>query len=505
MTKIKAAGIALLGVIILASYFIYPHISISWRAAQTALPGNTATTEPKSASLPSINPAGQGKVWVCPMHPEIMQDHPGTCPICGMELVESRNPAAHDHSVHVDSASIQKLGVRLASARKSPISQEIRAYGNVTADESAMYNVHSNFDGWIKKSYIHSIGQHIEKGQVIYEIYSPELIMQQKEYLNFMSRRNQILQTIGDVRLQENEYVMDLLMQLSRERTKFIYENIGVDTIQKIEDSRQPVEVVKILAGESGVVTQINAREGSFATPSATLFTLANVSKVWVTVTLYPDQAEQVKNGDEVTIISPDNQAIKSRLSFVNPVADNNKVSARMEMDNSQLHLRPGSFVGVTIHARPHEALVVPGSAVLRTGEGNVVMLHRGEGHFLPVYVDTGIENEDAIEITDGLQPGAEVAVNGQFLLDSAASMNAAVERMQSHEHMKPNEGVKPHEDMKPAESKKSDESMKLGDGMKSSESMEPMAGMKPGEDTKQIEHMEPEMHDGKPEKRDAR
>jgi membrane fusion protein, copper/silver efflux system len=438
MTKIKAAGIALLGVIFLASYFIYPHISILWLAAQTTSPGIAATSGTKTSSLPGINPAGQGKVWVCPMHPEIMQDHPGTCPICGMELVESNNPSAHDHSIHVDSASIQKLGVRLASVKKSPISQEIRAYGNVTVDEDKLYNIHSKFDGWIKKSYIHSVGQRIEKGQVIYEIYSPELIMQQKEYLKFVARRNQILQTMGDVTLQENEYVMDLLMELSKERTKFLYEDIGTETIQQLEDSRQPVEVVKILAGESGVVTQINAREGSFATPSATLFTLANVSRVWVAVTLYPDQANLVKNGDEVTITGSDGHAIKAKLDFVNPVADNNKVSARVAIDNSQLHLRPGSFVDMTIHALPHEALVVPSSAVLRSGQGDVVMLHRGEGHFLPVYVETGIESGDLIEITDGIQAGAEVAVNGQFLLDSAASMSAAVERMQSHEHIAP-------------------------------------------------------------------
>lgn len=443
MTKIKAAGIALLSVIILAAYFGYQHISISW------LDANTASPNVKTSSLPSINPAGQGKVWVCPMHPEIMQDHPGTCPICGMDLVESNNPSAHDHSIHVDSASIQKLGVRLASVKKSPISQEIRAYGNVTVDEDKLYNIHSKFDGWIKKSYIHSVGQRIGKGQVIYEIYSPELIMQQKEYLKFVARRNQILQTMGDVTLQENEYVMDLLMELSKERTKFLYEDIGTETIQQLEDSRQAVEVVKILAGESGVVTQINARAGSFATPSATLFTLANVSRVWVAVTLYPDQSSQVKNGDNVTITGPDGngsgkQTIKAHLEFVNPIADNNRASARVAIDNSQLHLRPGSFVDVTIHAEPREALVVPSSAVLRSGQGDVVMLYRGDGHFLPVYVETGIENGDLIEITDGIQQGAEVAVNGQFLLDSAASMSAAVERMQSHEHMKPGEHIEP-------------------------------------------------------------
>ncbi len=439
MTKTKAAGIALLGVIILASYFIYPHISVSWLDANS--------TTPNISSLPSINPAVQGKVWVCPMHPEIMQDHPGTCPICGMNLVESKSHIAHDHSIHIDSATIQKLGVRLASVKKSSISEAIRAYGNVTSDERTLYNIHSFFDGVIKKSYIHSIGQQIRKGQIIYEIYSPELIMQQKDYLKFVSRRNQILQTIaGDSLIYENEYVMDLLEELSRERTKFLYEGIGIETVQQLEDHRRVIEVVPILAAESGVVTQINAREGDNVMPAATLFTLANVNRVWVTTTLYPDQSDRVKTGDEVTITRSEGQSVKGHIDFLNPVADNNKVSARMEIDNSRLRLRPGSFVDVTIHAQPHEALVVPSSAVLRTGEGNVVMLHRGEGHFLAVYVDTGIENGDSIEITDGLQPGAEVAVNGQFLLDSAASMSAAIERMQSHEHMK--QGDSPDSEM---------------------------------------------------------
>lgn len=457
MTKIRAAGIALLGVIIVASYFIYPHISISWLDANTASPKVAATSETpitntNAASLPSINPAGQGKVWVCPMHPEIMQDHPGTCPICGMDLVESKSHTAHDHSIHIDSATIQKLGVRLARVKRSAVASEVHTYGNVTADERTLYNIHSFFEGVIRKSYIHSVGQTVRKGQVIYEIYSPELIMQQKDYLKYVSRRNQILQTIaGDSLIHENEYVMELLEELSRERIKFLYEDISIETVQQIEDHRRVIEVVPILAAESGVVTQISAREGDNVTPAATLFALTDVNRVWVTATLYPDQADQVHAGDEVTIASPGKPTIKTRLAFLNPVADSNKVSARMEIDNSELHLRPGSFVDVSIHAQSHEALVVSSSAVLRTGEGNLVMLHRGEGHFLPVYVDTGIENGDLIEITDGLQPGAEVAVNGQFLLDSAASMNAAIERMQSQEHMRPGEGTKQAEHMGPA------------------------------------------------------
>lgn len=422
MTNNKAASIVA-AVLILAVYFVYPHLSISWRDAKSPS---------ASESLPGINRAGKGKTWVCPMHPEIIQDHPGSCPICGMELVESRNTAAHEHGIHVDSASVQRLGVRLATVKKSRISQEIRAYGSVTVDESTLYNVHSKFEGWIKKVHIHSIGQKIDKGQVIYELYSPDLIMQQKDYLKFVVRRNQILQTMGNVTLQENEYVMDLLQDLSRERTKFLHADVGIETVRQLEDSKQAVEVVKILAGQSGVVTQISAREGTLAKTDMALFTLADVGRVWVNVVLYPDQLKQVNQGDEVTITGSDGQTIKTKLDFLNPISDNNKVTARVALDNRRLHLRPGSFVDVTIHAQPHEALILPRSSVIHTGQGEMVIVSRGEGHFLPVYIETGVESGDNIEILDGLLAGAEVAVNGQFLLDSAASMSAAAERMKS-------------------------------------------------------------------------
>lgn len=431
MTKKKAAGIALLGIVMLVLFFTRQYISISWNEAQSASSAIAPST------LPSINKPGQGKTYVCPMHPEIMQDHPGTCPICGMDLVEAKNHAGHEHGVHVDTASMQRLGVRLASVSRIPLSQEIRSYGTVTADGSKTYNIHSKFDGWIQKTYIHSIGQKIERGQAIYEIYSPELIAQQKEYLRFIERRNQILQTIGEALIHENQYVMDLLAELSRERSKFLYENVSPESIGKFEDSKMAIDVVKIVAEESGVVTQINARAGTNAMPAATLFTLANVSaKVWVDITLYPDQAARVKTGNMVTIKNSDGQKTEAMVDFINPVAENNKVIARATIDNSKLHLRPGSFVDVIIHTHPHEALALPRSAVMHNGDGEMVMLSRGDGRFMPLAVETGIESGDWIEVTDGLQEGAEVAVNGQFLLDAAASLNDAAQRMQeTHMH----------------------------------------------------------------------
>lgn len=420
---------------ILSSYFCYQHISISWNETQVASSGAVAPSDTNPSTLFSINKPGQGETWICPMHPEIMQNHPGTCPICGMDLVEAKNHTGHDHGIHVDSASMQKLGVRLASVKKSILSREFVTYGNVTEDGSAAYNIHSKFDGLIKKTYIHSIGQKIEKGQVIYEIYAQELIAQQKQFIRFLERRSQILQSIGDVRFQEDEYAMNLLQDFSRERTRFLHEDIGFDTVQKIEDSRTIFEVVKIVAAESGVVTRINVREGSYVMPSATLFTLADVAKVWVDIALYPDQVARVQRGDMVTIKTADGRKIQANLDFLNPIAENNKVSARVAIDNKNLHLRPGSFVDAIIHTQPHEALVVPRSSVMHNGDGDRVMLSRGGGHFIPLSVETGIESGDEIEIIDGLLEGAEVAVNGQFLLDAAASLNDAAQRMQEHLH----------------------------------------------------------------------
>ncbi|MFZ1810680.1 MAG: efflux RND transporter periplasmic adaptor subunit, partial [Candidatus Nitrotoga sp.] len=260
MAKKIAAGIALLGIVILAWYLISQRIAISWIDTQTTAPTATQTPIPgtKTSSLFEIGKAGKEQIWICPMHPEIMQNHSGTCPICGMDLVQSKNPAAHnhDHGVHIDTASIQKLGVRLESVKKAPLSQEIRTYGNVIVDGDTLYNVHTKVDGWIKKLNINSVGQQIRKGQIIYEIYSPDLIAQQKEYLRFVVRRDQTLKTIGDISpLVENPYVMDLLQELSRERTKFLHKDIGIESVQQMDDSKQAIEVVKILSGQEGVVT----------------------------------------------------------------------------------------------------------------------------------------------------------------------------------------------------------------------------------------------------------
>lgn len=420
--KQVAVSVALIVAVVLVSFlFVRPPISHGNETKQVS-------------ALPQINEAGPHKYWVCPMHPEISQDHPGTCPICGMKLVESGTPDMHLHGIQVDSATVQRMGIRLVRIRQGNIGQAIETYGNVVVAENKAFSVHPKYEGWIKKLYVHAAGEKIKAGQVLYEIYSPDLVTRQRTYLSSIERRKQVLQTIQTTSDTENDYVMEMAMDAANDRLKLNQEEgVSVESIKTIEERKQASDVVQIVAERSGVVSQINVKEGSFVMPSNPVLVLADVSTVWVDIALYPDQAAQVKRGDEVTIRDAAGQDIHSSLNFISPLANNNRIAARAILDNAHGHLRPGTFADVTIRIQPHKALVLPRAAVLYTGHGSMVMLSRGEGHFLPVPVTTGVESGDWVEIVDGLQEDAEVAVNGQFLLDSASSINAASERMHSN------------------------------------------------------------------------
>ena len=390
------------------------------------------------------------KLWVCPMHPQIIQDHPGECPICGMDLVEVEQPGApqpaHRHGVHIDTATQQKLGVRLAAAKWQIMSQDIHAYGNVAADESMVFNLSAKFEGVIKKLHVSSVGQQVRAGQVVYEIYSPELLKTQEEYIDLLEEKDIMVapmeaedaHTSGKGMPEDD--MTDLKLNADKRilaRDKLLYADVGNELIDELQKTYRSREVVEIRAPRSGLLTRIEAHEGTTVKPMENLFSFVDLSRVWVEVPLYPDQLFWVNDGDKVTIRMPQSgmREISARLKFVAPMVDNvtRTVLARLNIDNPRDMLSLGSYLDVIIHAKSHKALVVPRSAVMRTGKGDLVILAEDNGHFTPVNVQTGIENSETVEIISGLKAGDQVAVNGQFLLDAAASMSDAAQRLQGN------------------------------------------------------------------------
>ena len=402
------------------------------------------------SNLDSIAPAAIAakKLWVCPMHPDVIQDHPGTCPKCGMDLVEMEQPgtpqAAHGHGVHIDTATQQKLGVRLATAKMQTLSQDIHAYGNVAADESLVFNLSAKVEGVIKKLHINSVGQQVRAGQVLYEIFSPELLKSQNEYIELLKERDIIFAPMEAEDAHTNgkgmpeDDMVDLRVNAAKRvlvRDRLLYADVGSELIESLIKTYKPTDVVEIRAPQSGVVTRIEVHEGSTIKPTDNLFSFVNLSRVWIDVPLYPDQLAWIKAGDEAIVKLPQSNApeIKARLQLIPPLIDSatRTVQARLSVNNARLPV--GAYVDVIIRANSHKALAIPRSAVMRTGKGDLVMLASG-GYFTPAKVETGIETNDCIEITAGLRAGDQIAVNGQFLLDAAASMSDAAERLHHHD-----------------------------------------------------------------------
>lgn len=396
----------------------------------------------QAADRPAMLYGSARKIWVCPMHPQILQDHPGYCPICGMDLVENDN--THDRNtagLYVDTALQQRLGIRLADVAPQTLHHEIQTYGNVGVDEGSIYTVTPKVEGWISKLHVSSVGQRVQAGQILYEIYSPELVQRQREYIELLQRRDQLLnsmptESMTELSGQTTQMAASLARERIRMREKFAYADVSEETLAEIERTRRTVVRMPVYAPSSGFVTEIGAREGAFVTPMNNLLSLADASTVWIDFVLFPDQLAWVREGDEVMAKLPhsDQPPITGRLSFASHTVDtsNRTVRGRLIVRNEEHRLLPGAFLDVTIAAHPRKALALPRSAVIRTGNGDKVMLARDGGHFMPVSVEIGLENRDFIEIIDGLQEGARVAVSGQFLLDAAASLNDAAQRMQS-------------------------------------------------------------------------
>lgn len=377
------------------------------------------------------------KLWVCPMHSHILQDHEGACPICGMDLVAADAAPAQGEGagVAVDPALQQRLGVRLATAAEHTLSRELRTYGTVAIDETTLFELSPKVEGWIRKLHVAAEGQPVRAGQVLYEIYSPELVQRQREYIELLQRRDRLLQSMTEMSGQNAQMAASMARERMRSREKFLNADVDEQTLEALEKGRRVLEVVAVRAPKSGFVTRIGAREGAYVTPMVNLLSVADSARVWIDIALYPDQLAWIREGDEVTVRIPhsDRPPLTGRLTFASPLVEaaTRTVRARLAVNNAHPGLRPGAWVDVSIAARPRRVLAIPRSAVIRTGKGDRVMLARGDGHFMPVAVETGIENGDFVEIADGLAEGAQVAVNGQFLLDAAASMSDAMQRMQ--------------------------------------------------------------------------
>jgi Cu(I)/Ag(I) efflux system membrane fusion protein len=387
-------------------------------------------------------PSGTGAYtrYTCSMHPQVMQDKPGVCPICNMNLVPAQNgaapaaPAGHGHqhgrTVHVDPATQQRMSVQLAAASMAEMNRTVRAYATLSADESSTVAVNPKVEGWLRKVYVQGVGQPVRRGQVLYEIYSPELQQRQREYIDLLQRKDGLLGGDSMTVVSSNmAMVGSLSKEKFRARSRLLAADLSEDLVAQLEKSRRVIDVVPVRATRDGVVTQLASHEGNYVNPMQQILSYAGNDSVWAEITLFPDQLEWLRNGDTVQFRSGLDRATVQRakvdLSTVQIDAQTRTARLRMALHNPRGAFRPGAFAEVEILSGRQRSLAVPRDAVIRTGRGDFVVVAGADNHFTRVPVQTGIRTDELVAITHGLKEGEQVAVNGQFLLDGAAAMQA--------------------------------------------------------------------------------
>jgi RND family efflux transporter MFP subunit len=412
--------------------------------------------------------------YTCGMHPEIISDEPGYCPICEMKLTPIRQEASQTQSgdrkiaywvapmdptyirnepgkspmgmdlvpvyedqvagsiIKIDPVTSQNMGLKMAVAREEALSKTITTVAHIDYDEERMYGVNSKVAGWIEKLYVDYEGQSIGKGDPIVEIYSPDLVTAQQEYLSALKNRD-ILKEASLVSAREG--AVDLLKAA---RDRLLLWDVSEKQIAELEKSGVVRKTMTLYSPADGVVIGKMVVEGDKVSPGMNLFQVADLSNVWALAHIYEYELPFVKMGQEVELSLPylPGNYFSAKIAFIYPYLDSQTrdVKIRIEIPNRDLLLKPNMYADARIESSlPGKRLMIPSEAVIRSGLRNLVFVSLGDGKFLPREVELGVQGQDdMIEISSGLNAGDVVVTSSQFMLDSESRLREATNKIRA-------------------------------------------------------------------------
>ena len=389
---------------------------------------------PKEAPKPAPSPEAH-ETWTCPMHPEIVKDRPGSCPICGMDLVKkdvapATAPAgvAGYVPVTIDARKRQLLSLRTVKVERGSFGTGIRTVGRVAFDERRVHHVHTRYEAWVEHVTADFTGKLVRKGEVLAHVYSPELFATQQEVLLAL-RAVRALGPGADPSAREGA---ERLLEAARQRLR-LWEMADAD-IAALEKRGEPFRRVPIHAPTSGYVTARTAFQGMKVMPADTLFDLVDLSSVWVLADVYESELPRVSVGQpaRMTLSHRPGREWRGKVTYVYPSLDEKTRTAkvRLEFANPREELKPEMFADVVLESAPRTALKVPDDALLDSGTRKVVFVAKGEGVLEPREVTVGEQGGGAWEILSGLAEGEEIALGASFLVDSESRLAAALAGM---------------------------------------------------------------------------
>jgi Cu(I)/Ag(I) efflux system membrane fusion protein len=389
-------------------------------AQTTAAPTVGASASPSAtpSAAPSAAPVARG--FTCPMHADVRSEVPGRCPHCGMDLVPVPDPKPR--SAPPDTASItlsldrvQAIGVRTALVETQQSGDGLRLTAAVEVPEQGRAEVHVRAAGYVEAIHVKDIGVQVKAGQPLVSVYSPEVLQAQQEI----------------VAMSAWPVTDKLSPPTAAARKKLELLGVGKETVDRVIASGQPVRALGISAPISGYVTRKDVVLGSYAMPDKVLFEIADLKGVYLVASAYPHQLAVVRVGDEATFTTPSlpGHVFSTKVDLVYPSVDLSTRTARVRfrVDNRDLNLRPGQFGVVEIAGKHAHALSIPMDAVIDTGRSTYVFVSKEGGRFDARSVELGEQIGSRFVVKDGLAEGERVVSGATFLIDAESRLQASL------------------------------------------------------------------------------
>ncbi|MGD8305978.1 MAG: efflux RND transporter periplasmic adaptor subunit [Ignavibacteria bacterium] len=426
----------------------------------------------QSSSDNNMVSAEEKQLYTCGMHPEIISEEPGLCPICEMNLTPIMNeksksgerkilywqapmdpneiydspgksrmgmdlvPVYDDEAnasgiVNIDPEVQQNMNIKTETVNNKKLSSTISTNGVLTIDETKEYLVTTKVSGWVEKLYVNYTGQKVDKGQKLMEIYSPELVSAQQELITALSYKNTSSRSsIESVRNSGDELVENAIRKLR-------LLDIAESEIDRLVDTKNVTRTLTLYASNSGTVLHKNVVEGEKIMVGTPLLRIADLSNLWLTADIYEFELSKIQIGSSASIEFNflQGKTFNGKISFIYPTIEPVSRTAKIRIDvkNVTGELKPDMYANVTIEGNDlGEFPIVAENAVIRSGDKDLVILDIGNGKFKPVEIKLGGYSDGYYQALEGLTEGNKVVTSAQFLIDSESNLKAAISQFQS-------------------------------------------------------------------------
>ncbi|MBN9297227.1 MAG: efflux RND transporter periplasmic adaptor subunit [Filimonas sp.] len=406
---------------------IYIHLKKYLLICSAVLIVAFVTASCKSKKQPETQVASD-TYYTCSMHPQIMQDHPGNCPICGMKLIVAKKTSADNQEIQLSEEQVQLGNIHVDTIRSGMFGDAMVLTGTLNFNQHDMNAVSARVAGRIEHLYYKNIGDYVSKGDKLFDLYSEELNNAKQEYILAVSR--------ADV-LKDN--VIDYKQLVESAKTKLLLWGMTDAQIAALAKEKKTENTTAVYSNTSGYITSLDVKEGDYVMDGGSVVKLADLHTLWVEAQVYTTQMQAMDANGSVVVKIPDmnDMEINGTIAFANPeINPDTRINlVRITIPNKNNMLKPGMPAYVYVKGKQQKGLALPIDAVLRNGTMSVVWVQTAEHAFRARMIKTGLENGNTIQVLDGLKEGDAVVTSGAYLLNSEFVFKKGTEPMMEHMH----------------------------------------------------------------------